>query len=233
MKPVAKYLIALSLLFVSTTDLAQAQDRTVTLQDVSPELASLIGGSDLDFVQEAEIQYGVTGDDRYDEFFRRSAIAYGGFVFGQGLVDDATVNLKGYARDKAAIAELEAQIQEITGGAPPEEWTTEQSLAVLRTAEAQDQLSDEERAYMVATAAHVAACIPVVEEGVSSSRELVEQAPGLVSGARSAFGMRRAVGIGRNVQRSAERISEIPTKGVALVESLVVLQSGLSMVSGG
>ena len=217
MKPQANYLIALSVIFLGASNPALAQDRTLTLHDVSPDLALLIGDSDLDFVREAEIQYGVTGDNGYDQFFRESAIAYGGLVVGQGLADDATETLKGYARSKAAVAELEAQIQELTGGAEPEEWTTEQAMAVLRTAEAQDQLSAEERAYMVATSAHVVACIPAVEAAVSSSRELVEQASGLVSGARSAFGMRRAGGVARNVQRSADRISDIPTEGVALV----------------
>ncbi len=223
--------VAFIFVLVSMAPALHAQDRMLTLADVSTTLADLIGGTELDFVMAAEIMYGVTRNRTYDDFFRDSAIAYGGMVIGQGLVDDATENLKGYARDKAAIAELEAQIQEITGGADPEEWTTEQSLAVLKTAEAQDQLSDEERAYMIKTAANIVATIPVVEASVSSSADLVEQVPDLVKGARGAFGIRRAGGVVRNVQRSGDRISEIPSRGAGLIESLIVLREGLSLVN--
>jgi hypothetical protein len=218
---------------VAATSTGHAQDRILTLDDVSPELGRLIGGTPLDFVAAEQIVYGVTGNGEYDDFFRSSAIAYGGFVVGRGLADDATLTLKGYARSKVAVAELEEEIAELTEGADTTDWTTEQSLAVLRAAEMRDQLSDEEREYMVRTAANIAATIPVVEASVSSSTALVAQAPDLVSGARGAFGLRRAPGVVRNVRRSADRISDIPNEGPALVESLVVLSRGLAFVVSG
>ena len=218
-------------LSIATTP-AFAQDRVLTLNDVSPALGRLIGGTPLDFVAQEEIKYGVTGTSEYDEFFKSSAIAYGGFLVGRGLVDDATIKLKGYARSKAAVTELEEEIAELTSGADTSDWTTEQSLAVLAAAEKKDQISDEERTYMVSTAANIAATIPLVEGAVSASADLIEQAPGLGSGARSAFGLRGAGGVTRNVQRSADRIKDIPTEGPALVEALLVLSRGLAMVGG-
>ena len=209
-----------------------AQDRLLTLHDVSPDLARLVGGTELDFVAKAKIGYGVTGKSQYDQFFRESAVSYGGMTVGRGLTDDATIKLKGYARNKAAVAELDAQIKEITGGAPPEQWTTEQSLAVLQAAKEKDRLSEEEYAYILATSARVAVTIPVVHASVSASRTLLGQVDGLVSGAPSAFGMLRAAGVVRNVQRSADRIRVIPTEGTSLLESLTVLSRGLSMLSG-
>ncbi len=232
MLAISRTLRALIICLVFAPTPVLAQDRTLTLRDVSPDLARLIGGTDLDFVEQAEIEYGVTGKTQYDRFYRESAIAYGGFVVGNRMTEDATMNLKRYARSKAAVAELESEIQEITENAPPEEWTTEQSFAVLRAAEAKDQLSGEERQYMIATAANIAATLPVVEAAISSSAELVDQAPDLVSDARSAFGLRGAGGAARNVRRSADRIKDIPSQGVALVEALTVLSQGLSMVSG-
>jgi hypothetical protein len=211
---------------------AAAQDRLLTLHDVSPDLGRLIGGTELDFVAKAKIGYGVTGRGEYDQFFRESAIAYGGMTVGRGLTDDATIKLKGYARNKAAIAELDAQIKEITGGAPPEQWTTEQSLAVLQAAKEKDRLSDEENAYVLATSARVAATIPVVHASIASSQNLLGQTDGLVRGAPSAFGVLRAAGVVRNLNRSAGRIRVIPTEGTSLVESLTVLSRGLSMLSG-
>lgn len=209
-----------------------AQDRQLTLHDVSPDLARLIGGTELDFVAKAKIGYGVTGKSDYDQFFRESAVSYGGMTVGRGLTDDATMKLKGYARNKAAVAELEAQIKEITGGAPPEQWTTEQSLAVLQAAKEKDRLSEEENAYVLATSARVAATIPVVHASIASSQDLLGRVSGLISGAPSAFGALRAPGVVRNLQRSSDRIKVIPTEGTGLIESLTVLSRGLSMLSG-
>ncbi len=208
---------------------AVAQDRVLTIQDVSPALANLIGNTELDYVAEAEIKYGVTGKTSYDDFFKSSAICYGGLVIGQGMVENATKTLKKYAHDKTAIAELQEQIAAITEGADPSTWSIELSLAVLRIAEEKDQLSNEEREYLVKTVANAAATLPVVRASVASARDLIDQASGLISGARSEFGMRKAGGVVRNVRRSVDRVSNVPTEGAHLVESLTVLVSGIRM----
>jgi hypothetical protein len=72
----------------------------------------------------------------------------------------------------------------------------------------------------------------MVEASVSSSTQLAGTASGLVSGARTAFGVMKAPGISRNVQQSADRISAIPTEGPRLVESMLVLSKGLAMING-
>lgn len=218
---------------MSSVSIASAQqDRLLTLQDLSPDLARLIGGTPLDFVASAKITYGVTGQSSYDEFFRNSAVSYGGFFVGQRLTNNATLTLKKYARSKAAVAEMRDQIAELTQGADTANWTTEQSLAVLEAAKKRDQLSAEESAYMLSTAANMAAAIPMVEASVSSSTQLSSTAPGLVNGARSSFGMMKAPGIARNVRQSADRLTVIPTEGPKLVESMLVLSRGLAMING-
>lgn len=216
---------------IALTTSAFGQDRILTMHDVNPDLGRLIGNTDLDFVRDAEISYGHTGNSTYDEFFRSAAIAHGGFVVGRGLADDATLKIRGYARSKVAVAELSDQITELTEGADTSTWSTEQSFAVLQAAEMRDQLSDEERSYLAGTAINIAALVPVVESSISSSADLIEQVPDLVSGARSAFGLRRAGGVARNVRRSADRISDIPAEGAALLEELVVLTNGFAMLS--
>lgn len=216
----------------SAAGAAAQQDRLLTLQDLSPDLARLIGGTPLDFVASARITYGVTGQSSYDEFFRNSAVSYGGFMVGQRLTDNATVNLKKFARSKAAVAELQDQIKELTQGADTSSWTTEQSLAVLEAAKKRDQLTDEESAYMLSTAVNLAAAVPMVEASVSSSTQLSGTAPGLIDGARSSFGMMKAPGIARNVRQSANRLTAIPTEGPKLVESMMVLTRGLAAING-
>lgn len=219
-------------LFLALPAAATAQgERLLTLADVSGDLDRLIGGTPLDFVAAARISYGVTGKRKYDDFFRNSAIAYGGFVVGQQLSDNATENLKRYARSKMAVAALQDEIAQITQGADTSAWTTEQSFAVLAAARKRDQLSAEESQYMLATAANIAATIPVVHASVESSGRLTGDVPALTDGARDAFGLMQAPGIVRNVRRSGDRVKSIPTEGPRLVESLTVLSQGLALLT--
>ena len=215
-----------------TPALGRAQgERLLTLADVSPDLARLLGNTPLDFVAAARITYGHTGQSNYDEFFRNSAISYGGFHVGQRLTDNATLNLKKYARSKAAVASLQEEIATLTQGADTSQWTTEQSFAVLQAAKKKDELSAEERNYMLTMAINLAATVPVVEASAASSTRLTSTAPGLISNARSAFGLVKAGGVARSVRQSADRISAIPTQAPRLVESMAVLTRGLAMLN--
>jgi hypothetical protein len=219
-------------LALAVPGIASAQgERLLTLQDVSPDLARLLGNTPLDFVAAARITYGHTGQSNYDDFFRNSAISYGGFHVGQRLTDNATLNLKKYARSKAAVASLQEEIATLTQGADTSQWTTEQSIAVLQAAKKKDQLTGEERSYMLATAVNLAATIPVVEASASSSTQLTSTAPGLISNARSAFGLVKAGGVARSVRQSADRLATIPTQAPKLVESMTVLTRGLAMIN--
>ncbi len=104
MNAVKRTLSTILICSVALSTPALGQDRTLTMHDVSPDLANLIGNTDLDFVRAAEIKYGYVNKSNYDNFFRSSAIAYGGLVAGQGLVDDATMNIKASARSNSAVA---------------------------------------------------------------------------------------------------------------------------------
>ncbi len=223
--------VALALILAGPVTAAAQGERLLTLQDVSPGLARLLGNTPLDFVAAARITYGHTGQASYDEFFRSSAISYGGFHVGQKLTDNATLNLKKYARSKAAVASLQEEIAALTQGADTSEWTTEQSFAVLQAAKKKDELTGEERDYMLATAVNVAATIPVVEAATSSATDLTGAAPGLISNARSAFGALKAAGVARSVRQSADRVSTIPARAPRLLESLAVLSRGLAMLN--
>ena len=222
---------ALVVALAATGSLQAQGERLLTLMDVSPDLARLLGNTPLDFVAAARITYGYTGQSNYDEFFRNSAVSYGGFHVGQRLTDNATLNLKKYARSKAAVASLQEEITALTQGADTSQWTTEQSLAVLQAAKKKDQLSAEERDYMLVMAVNLAATIPVVEASASASTQLTGTAPGLISNARSAFGILKAAGVARSVRQSADRIATIPTSAPRLVESMTVLTRGLAMLN--
>lgn len=208
-------------------------EQMLTLGDVDRTLAELAGGSPLDFIASARIGYGVVGRSSYDQFFRRSAVAYGGLFFGRRLVTEATDQLKRFARSKAAVASLHDEVVELTQEADTTEWTTEQSLAVLAAARKRDELSTEEKYYLLAMSALLGATVPVVRASVQSAPELVRTGRELTRQITDDFDIFEAPQMAFSVNRSMKQIAEIPSEGSSLLESLVVLSRGFQLLSDG
>lgn len=222
---------AVALAAAPDTAAAQKRKQLVTLRDVSVQLAELAADSPFDYLAVSKISYGVTGTYSYDDFFRRSAVTYGGFHFGRRLVDAATVQLKKYARSKAAVSALQEEIQELTQGADTSEWTLDQSIAVLAAAKQRDQLSQEETIYFLAMSGLVAATVPVVRASVETAPQLMQTGRALVRRAPDEFPLFEAPQVALSVNRSAQQLAAVPREGATLVEALVVLSRGLQLLS--
>ena len=212
---------------------AQKRQQPITLRDVDTQLAELATGTPFDYLTVSKVSYGVTGVSSYDDFFRRSAVTYGGFHFGRRLVDAATVQLKKYARSKAAVGALQEEIQELTAGADTSEWTLDQSIAVLAAAKKRDQISQEESIYFLAMSALVAATVPVVRASVETAPALVQTGRSLVRKVPNDFGLFEAPQVALSVNRSAQQLGAVPREGATLAEALVVLSRGLQLLSDG
>ncbi|MHB1223892.1 MAG: hypothetical protein ACYC2G_07595 [Gemmatimonadaceae bacterium] len=206
-------------------------ERKLTLHDVDRQLAELAGNSPMDYMATAGIGYGITGQSSYDQFFRRSAIAYGGFYYGRRLVTEATDQLKRFARSKAAVASLQDEVNALTQEADTTEWTAEQSLAVLAAARKRDELSTDEKLYFLAMSALLAATVPVVRASVQTAPDLVRTGRDLTRRIPNDFDIFEAPQMVFSVNRSMKQISAIPGEGSSLLESLVVLSRGFQMLS--
>ncbi len=216
---------------------AQAQKKTrperkLTLWDLDRQLAELAGNSPMDYMATAGIGYGITGQSSYDRFFRRSAVAYGGFYYGNRLVTEATDQLKRFARSKAAVASLHDEVVALTQEADSTEWTTEQSLAVLKAAKKRDELSSDETLYFLVMSALLAATVPVVRASVQAAPELLSTGRDLTRQIPDNFDIFEAPQMAFSVNRSVKQISAIPGEGSSLLESLVVLARGFQLLSG-
>lgn len=207
-------------------------ERMLTLGDVDRTLAELAGNSPLDYIASARIGYGVVGRSGYDEFFRRSAITYGGLYFGRRLVTEATDQLKRFARSKAAVASLHEEVVALTQEADTTEWTTEQSLAVLAAASKRDELSTEEKYYLLAMSALLGATVPVVRASVQSAPELISSGRELTKRLGNDFDIFEAPQMAFSINRSLKQLSDVPGEGSSLLESLVVLSHGFQLLSG-
>ena len=206
-------------------------ERPLTLYDVSAGLAELAGGSPLDYIASSRIGYGVTGQGSYDSFFRNAAIVYGGVYFGQHLVTDATDQLKRFARSKAAVAELRDQVRELTSGADTTEWSTEQSLAVLKAAKKRNQLSRDETLYFFAMSALLVATVPVVKSSVEAAPTLLRTGRDLTRRIPNDFDIFEAPQMAFSVNRSVKQLGALPQEGASLVESLVVLSRAFQLLA--
>ncbi len=216
---------------------AQAQkkksraEQKLTLWDLDRQLAELAGNSPMDYMATAGIGYGITGQSSYDQFFRRSAVAYGGFYYGNRLVTEATDQLKRFARSKAAVASLHDEVVELTQEADTTEWTTEQSLAVLKAAKKRDELSSDETLYFLVMSALLVATVPVVRASVQAAPELLSTGRDLTRGIPDNFDIFEAPQMAFSVNRSVKQISAIPGEGSSLLESLMVLAHGFQLLS--
>lgn len=206
-------------------------EQKLTLWDLDRQLAELAGNTPMDFMATAGIGYGITGQSSYDQFFRRAAVAYGGFYYGDRLVTEATDQLKRFARSKAAVASLQEEVVALTQEADSTEWTTEQSLAVLQAARKRDELSTDEKLYFLAMSALLAATVPVVRAAVQAAPDLVSTGRNLTRRIPNDFDIFEAPQMVFSVNRSMKQLSAIPGAGSSLVESLVVLSRGFQLLS--
>lgn len=234
--PIPTIATATVLLVTLAAQPAQAQKKSraeqkLTLWDLDRQLAELATNSPMDYMATAGIGYGITGQSSYDQFFRRAAVAYGGFYYGNRLVTEATDQLKRFARSKAAVASLHEEVVALTQEADSTEWTTEQSLAVLKAAKKRDELSTDEKLYFLAMSALLAATVPVVRASVQAAPELLSTGRDLTRRIPDNFDIFEAPQMGFSVNRSIRQLSAIPGEGSSLLESLVVLAHGFQLLS--
>lgn len=234
--PIPTIATATALLVTLAAQPAQAQKKSraeqkLTLWDLDRQLAELATNSPMDYMATAGIGYGITGQSSYDQFFRRAAVAYGGFYYGNRLVTEATDQLKRFARSKAAVASLHEEVVALTQEADSTEWTTEQSLAVLKAAKKRDELSTDEKLYFLAMSALLAATVPVVRASVQAAPELLSTGRDLTRRIPDNFDIFEAPQMGFSVNRSIRQLSAIPGEGSSLLESLVVLAHGFQLLS--
>lgn len=215
---------------------AQAQkkarpEQRLTLWDLDRQLAELAGNSPMDYMVTSGIGYGITDQSSYNQFFRRSAVAYGGFYYGNRLVTEATDQLKRFARSKAAVASLHDEVVALTQEADTTEWTTEQSIAVLKAAKKRDELSSDETLYFLVMSALLAATVPVVRASVQAAPELLSTGRDLTRRIPNNFDIFEAPQMAFSVNRSVKQLSAIPGEGSSLLESLLVLAHGFQLLS--
>jgi len=190
----ALFMIVIALLMVDC-----AKQYPLTIADVEPKLAIVAESHNWGFADEGGlVVYTVIGDANYDNFFKTAAKLDGLVIVTQAMTTSATKQLKKYAMSKAADEALQENIKELVGDTRPEDYTAEQSMAIMTMAKAQDKVSADEMKYFATTGASLAVGAYALGKGVGEVGNLLKDGANLL----------------KNVKRTKPWLIPAATKGM-------------------
>lgn len=135
---------------------------TITLSAMPSNISALavfkVGGDPL---AKNKVEYPVSGKGNYDRFFRDAAMSRASLVVSTGGVDSLTMNLKNIARTRFAMNELSNDSKDI-----PEE-------AIAKMAMKKDQLSADQKLFILEAIKDVATIVEFMNATVSKSNALI------------------------------------------------------------
>ena len=131
---------------------------TITLGNMPSSISAMavfkVGGDPL---AANKVEYPMSGKRSYDEFFKDSAMSRASLVVSTGGVDSLTINLKNIARTRFAMTELSNDSKDI-----PDE-------AVAKMALKKDQLSAENKLFIIDALKDVATIVEFMNAAISKS----------------------------------------------------------------
>jgi hypothetical protein len=205
----------------------------LTLSDIDPKFEFLedVG------IQVVLIDYPTTGIDRYNEFFKSSALIYFTAELSQSMVNNAAANLKNYARDHLAAGIMEENIQELIGDTPQDQLTIEQSLAVMRMEKEHDRITENESRYFFSMAGQLGIASLALIRGAKEAPDLVKKGKLLITHAWEDFTI---MGFPRfwdiepvvsGLDESIGRLQHVTEIAPVLIEDIAVLLRGFKELS--
>lgn len=119
------------------------------------------------------IEYYKIGVKEYDSFFMSAAKLDGIAIISRETTKDATLYLKKYAMSKASKDEIRANIQFLVGDKSEAEWTTEETVAVVKMLKEKNEISTDERMYFGTTAESMAITVNLLVRGGIEVKTLI------------------------------------------------------------
>ena len=205
-----------------------AKKKTLKLKHIAPELVDLPLGE----IKFKGTKYSKIGEGRYDAFFRSTAVVQGLVDFDQKMTTSATGSLKKFAMSKAADEALGDAIKELVGDTPPEEWTTEQQIAVLKIADHQDKVSKDEKVYFLKTAGALTLGAAALTKALATTKSLTEEGLALQKSVGDLPKI-KVVAATDATKHSIENLKTAAQQGPPLAEEMVVLATGFKALGGG
>jgi hypothetical protein len=210
-----------------------AQKAPLTIADIEPALAGTSIGEQIGFAdQESIVTYMKIGKPSYDDFFKTSAKLNGLSVLATVMTTTATGQLKNFAMSKAADEAMQENIKEFVGDVPPEEWSTEQSMAVMRMAKEQDKLSMDEVKYFATTSLSMGIVAASLAKGVGEVGALVKDGNALIKNIKKAkLKLRQIAPTVKGLKGSIKNLKNFKANAPVAAEEMAVLVKGFKMLS--
>ncbi len=236
--------LSLSILFILVTFFAagcgpikkliggSAQEIPLTIADIEPKLAAF-GGASFGFSDDSEeglVTYVQIGDPAYDDFFKASAKLNGLVLLCKGMTTTATGQLKKFAQSKAADAALAENIKELVGDTPKEEWTTEQSIAVMKMSRMQGKMDLEEGKYFATTAGSIGVAVIALGKGVGEAKDLLPKGADLLNNVSSLKPMMVPAAT-KGVKGSIDNLKSVVDNTPKMLEEMNVLISAFGQLN--
>jgi len=223
-----KYLTLIVLLVVSLG----AKKYELTLADIEPALAGIVKAEQIGFAdKESIVTYMKIGKSSYDVFFKTSAKLNGLSVLATVMTSTTTDQLKKYAMSKYAEEAMQENIKEFVGDVPPEEWSTEQSLAVMRMAKEQDKISNDEKEYFVNTALSLAIVAASLTKGTEEVGDLIKDGKSLLKNITKAkLKLKQIKPATKGLKGSIKNLKNFKENAPVAAEEMAVLVKGFKML---
>ena len=204
----------------------------LTIADIEPKLA-YIGGASIGFADDSEdglVTYIQIGDAGYDEFFKSAAKLDGLVILCKGMTTTSTGQLKKFAMSKAADSAMKDNISGLVGNTPPEQWTTEQSFAVMKMAKAQGKINSDEVKYFATTAGSIGIAVISLGKGVKEAKDLLPKAQKLLKNVKSVSPLKIPQAT-KGVKLSLENLNGVVKNAPKMLEEMKVLLDGFKALS--
>ena len=204
----------------------------LTIADIEPNLA-YIGGASIGFSDDSEdglVTYIQIGDPGYDEFFKSAAKLDGLVILCKGMTTASTGQLKKFAMSKAADAAMKDNINGLVGDTAPEQWTTEQSFAVMKMAKAQGKINSDEVKYFATTAGSIGIAVISLAKGIKEAKDLIPKAKELLQNVQSIKPLLIPAAT-KGIKGSLGNLNNVVKNTPKMLEEMKVLLDGFKALS--
>lgn len=211
---------------------APAVKNALTIADIEPKLA-YIGGASIGFADNSEdglVTYIQIGDADFDKFFKSAAKLDGLVRICQGMTTTATGQLKKFAMSKAADAAMKDNINDLVDNTPPEQWSTEQSIAVMKMAKGQGKINSDEVKYFATTAGSIGITVFAMGKGIVEAKDLVLQAKDLLQNVKAVSPLKIPAAT-KGLKESLGNLNSVVKNTPKTLEEMKVLLDGFKALS--
>jgi len=231
MKKILITLSAIAMVFV--VGCGGGASNLLTVDLIEPLLSPIDAASNghlSNILIEKPIEYIQIGDPNYDDFFMASAKLNGVVVLSKGMTTTATGQLKKFAMSKASNEAMKENIIDLVGDTPKEQWTTEQSIAVMKMAKGQGQINSDEVKYFATTAGSIGIVVVSLGKGIVEAKELIPNGTKLLKNVKSVSPLKIPQAT-KGVKLSLENLNGVVKNAPKMLEEMKVLLDGFKLLS--